>query len=208
MTTPITLEFKERNAVLSGLVSDEVAIFFMSWLFDEKERSLYANGQRTEAANLLVKRREEALKFQSEDEYGEIVLNRFFHEYSHNTETRISIVTRLTEIFDFPAEMISRRNDGSYKICLEMREIAEIVFGIVGAIPAIKEEMEKKQVNSSNKEKLEIKEVWKEKAQEIYNEVVDVRTEETAKIAITKIADLQKEIEALKKEIDKPILRE
>lgn len=152
----INLQFTERNISLSGEVDDLTPLFFMSFLFNKSEKELYAEGKYRAAATALIKRRELALESLSETEHDEEILAEFFYKYNH-TEARQEIINRLLEIFDFPEEMIKIKSDGRFKICLHSRELAEIVFGIIGSLKTPKTE-ESEEVGS---EEAEQKKSWK-----------------------------------------------
>lgn len=142
MPTLVSLVFPERgNLTLKGQVSDEHAIFFASYLFNEEEREIYKSGRFREAAERLLKRRQLALQSMDEETLAELILNRFFVEYSSNEIERINIITRLSEVFDFPHSMVFDRRTSSdqphqYKISIDRAEIAQIVLGIIQTLSA------------------------------------------------------------------------
>lgn len=142
MPTLVSLVFPERgNLTLKGQVSDEHAIYFASYLFNEEEREIYKSGRFREAAERLLQRRQLALQSMDEETLAELILNRFFVEYSSNEVERINIITRLSEIFDFPHSMVFDRRTSSdqphnYKISIDRAEIAQIVLGIIQTLSA------------------------------------------------------------------------
>jgi hypothetical protein len=134
------VEVTIRDKVLTGIVTNDDAFFFMSFYYNDKEKELSAQGKDNEAASHLSDRLNERMKrtgnSKKENEaFITEMATKIRREIAHDWNVRKNVCWRLIECFpDIPDNLVFWESEKKFGIRLNVDELILLFMSVIAIV--------------------------------------------------------------------------